>query len=92
LGCSVLTDMLQERLLWMGGWRNLLEDGFKWLGIVAWSGHFILLALRFTRARIGTAHDPVLLAVPAAISGAPGRTIARTGAVDRPQNPQPTIT
>jgi hypothetical protein len=90
LGCSVLTDMLQERLLWMGSWRSLLEDGFKWLGIVAWSGHFILLALRFTRARIGYAHDPVLLSGPMAMNSALGRNRPRISTVDRTENPQPT--
>jgi hypothetical protein len=71
LGCSMITDMLQEHLLWMGPWRNVLEDGFKWLGIVAWSAQFIHLALRFTRARIGLAHDPVLLADPSGAAPMP---------------------
>lgn len=71
LGCSMVTDMLQEQLLWLGTWRSVLEDGFKWLGIVAWSAHFIQLALRFTRARIGVAHDPVLLSDPASVASAP---------------------
>lgn len=36
LGASVVVDMFQPWLLWMGGWRNLMEDGAKWLGIVGW--------------------------------------------------------
>jgi hypothetical protein len=71
LGCSMFTDMLQEHLLWMGTWRSVLEDGFKWLGIVAWSAQFIHLALRFTRARIGATHDPVLLADPVGAASTP---------------------
>jgi len=39
LGASVVVDMFQPWLLWMDSWRNLLEDGFKWMGIVGWCSY-----------------------------------------------------
>ena len=41
LGLSFSIDLFQYRIEpFMGQWRILLEDGFKFLGIVGWLGYF----------------------------------------------------
>ncbi len=54
LGLSVSVDVVQDQLeLLLGGWRILLEDGFKLLGIAGWFGYFLRCALN----RVGGTAD-----------------------------------
>lgn len=46
LGLSVGVDLFQDQVeLIVGHWRILFEDGFKFLGIVAWSAWFTIFCL-----------------------------------------------
>lgn len=48
---SVLTDtVLKPTLQGMGGWRSLIEDGMKWVGITCWLTYLATTAHRFQQA------------------------------------------
>jgi len=55
LGASVITDMMQERLLHWGMWRSVLEDGFKWLGISGWFGYHAMVSHKALAGHLGPA-------------------------------------
>jgi hypothetical protein len=48
-GLSIVVDFFQEH--WLSPWRIFLEDGFKLLGIVSWSGYLIQCAFHACAAR-----------------------------------------
>ncbi len=41
LSTSVFVDEVSRWLWRLGDWEYFLEDGFKWLGIVAWCSYFV---------------------------------------------------
>ena len=49
LALSVITDMLMSSFLsqLLGHWRSMIEDGFKWLGIVTWCSYFVQTSFQF---------------------------------------------
>lgn len=56
---NILTDWVLEKYLGIGlnGWFYLLEDGFKWLGIVCWSGYFIYTSYQFINSTFKSSSD-----------------------------------
>ena len=50
LGVSLSIDFFQDR--WQSPWRVGFEDGFKFLGIVSWSGYLILTCVHTMSAAL----------------------------------------
>lgn len=45
LAASVTTEVIFEPVMWLlRDWQYLLEDGFKWMGIAAWSCYYVCMA------------------------------------------------
>lgn len=45
LAASVMTEVIFEPVMWLlRDWQYLLEDGFKWMGIAAWSCYYVCTA------------------------------------------------
>src|SRR5690606_13927345 len=53
LGLAVSADIFIQPWLALGDERYLLEDGAKWLGIVAWSSFHVGASRRFLAAKSG---------------------------------------
>ena len=56
LGFSVFVDAASARLpnVQLGQWEYLMEDGFKWLGIVCWCSYHVLTAYQLIKERFGS--------------------------------------
>jgi len=70
LAASVLVDSLDSWLWRMGHWTYLLEDGFKWMGIVAWAA-FCIAWCRQALVPVTERQDEPCLTAVAPASGGP---------------------
>lgn len=54
LGLSAGVDVIEDPVeQWIGEWRVLFEDGFKFLGLVGWFGYFAPLCFMAVRKELG---------------------------------------
>ncbi|WP_351077831.1 hypothetical protein, partial [Shewanella sp. CAL98-MNA-CIBAN-0140] len=71
LGFSVVIDAILPPELWrlLGHWEYFIEDGAKWLGIVAWCSYFVNTSHQFLESEFSSTDPFKRMLVPSAADG-----------------------